>query len=97
MRKIIWSQKAQKDYAGTIDYLLQSWTLKEVQQFVDQVESVISIFQKGNVEFRKTQNGKLHVAVISEQISVYYRVSSSKRLEIVRVWDNRQNPSNLHK
>jgi plasmid stabilization system protein ParE len=91
-RKIIWSPKAQKDYAGIIDYLLQRWTLKEVQQFVDQVENMFSILRKGNVEFKKIKNGKLHVAVISKQISVYYRIQSSKRVEIVRIWDNRQKP-----
>ncbi|OFX57455.1 MAG: hypothetical protein A2066_21100 [Bacteroidetes bacterium GWB2_41_8] len=97
MRKIIWSPKAQKDYAGIIDFVLQRWTLKEVQQFVDQVENAISILQIGNIEFRKTKYRKLHVAVISEQISVYYRIHSSKMVEIVRFWDNRQRPSKLLK
>lgn len=97
MRKIIWSPKAQKDYAGIIDFLLQRWTLKEVQQFIDQVENTISILQQGTVEFRKTKYRKLHVAVISEQISVYYRIHSTKRIEIVRIWDNRQKPSKLLK
>lgn len=97
MRKIIWSPKAQKDYAGIIDFVLQRWTLKEVQQFVDQVENTIFILRIGNIEFRKTKYRKLHVAVISEQISVYYRIHSSKMVEIVRVWDNRQRPSKLLK
>ncbi|HCY42961.1 MAG TPA: hypothetical protein DHV48_16730 [Prolixibacteraceae bacterium] len=97
MRKIIWSPKAQKDYAGIIDFVLQRWTLKEVQQFVDQVVNTISILRIGNIEFRKTKYRKLHVAVISELISVYYRIHSSKMVEIVRFWDNRQRPSKLLK
>lgn len=97
MRRIIWSPRAQKDYARIIDYLLMHWTLKEIQKFVDQVEVVISILRKGNVEFRKTRYAKLHVAVISEHISVYYRVLPKAKVEIVRIWDNRQNPSMLIK
>ncbi len=97
MRKIIWAPKAQKVYAEIVDFLLQRWSLKEVQQFVDQVENTISILQKGNVEFRITKYGKLHVAVTSEKISVYYRIHSSKKVEIVRVWDSRQKPSKLLK
>ena len=97
MRKIIWSPKAQKDYAGIIDFVLLRWTLKEVQQFVDQVENTVSILRIGNIEFRKTKYRKLHIAVISEQISIYYRIHSSKMVEIVRVWDNRQRPSKLLK
>ena len=97
MRKIIWSPKAQKDYAGIIDFVLLRWTLKEVQQFVDQVENTVSILRIGNIEFRKTKYRKLHIAVIAEQISIYYRIHSSKMVEIVRVWDNRQRPSKLLK
>ncbi|HOO85586.1 MAG TPA: type II toxin-antitoxin system RelE/ParE family toxin [Prolixibacteraceae bacterium] len=95
MRRIIWSPKSQQDYSELIDYLLQNWTLKEVQQFVDKVENIVFILRKGNVEFKKTANRKLHVAVISEQISIYYRIHSSNRVEIVRLWDNRQKPSAL--
>lgn len=97
MRRIIWSPKAQQDYSGLIDYLLQNWTLKEVQQFVDKVENIVFILRKGNIEFRESANRKLHVAVISKQISVYYRIHSSKSVEIVRIWDNRQKPSALYK
>ena len=35
MRKIIWSPKAQNDSSGIIDYLLQNWTFKEVQKFIE--------------------------------------------------------------
>lgn len=45
MRRIIWSSKAQKDYAKIIDYLLIEWTLKEVQKFVEQIEDTISILE----------------------------------------------------
>jgi plasmid stabilization system protein ParE len=95
MRRIIWSPKAQKDYAKIMDYLLIEWTLKEVQKFIEQVEEVTSILMNGNVDFRTTQFKTLHVAVISNQISIYYRIHSKSKVEIIRIWDNRQNPSKL--
>ena len=95
MRKIFWSPRAQNDYSAIINYLLQRWSIKEVQQFVRQMEDTIHLLKIGNVEFRKTRNRKLHVAVISEQISVYYRIHSKGTVEIVRVWDTRQTPSKL--
>lgn len=95
MRRIIWSPKAQKDYAKIIDYLLLEWTLKEVQKFVEQIEEAISILEKGNVDFRTIRYKSLHIVVISNQISIYYRKQSQTKVEIVRIWDNRQNPSKL--
>ena len=97
MRRIIWSPKAQKDYAKIIDHLLIEWTLKEVQKFVGQIEEVISILEKGNVDFRTIQYKSLYVAVVSNQISIYYRKHSKTVVEIIRIWDNRQNPSKLYR
>lgn len=97
MRRIIWSPKAQKDYARIIDYLLIEWTLKEVQKFIEQVEKATSILEKGYVDFKTNQLGTLHVAVISSQVSIYYRIQSKSKVEIIRIWDNRQNPSKLIK
>lgn len=95
MRRIIWSPQAQKDYAKIIDYLLIEWTLKEVQKFVEQIEDTISILEEGNIDFKTMRNKSLHLVDISNQISIYYRKHSKAKVEIIRVWDNRQNPSNF--
>lgn len=95
MRRIIWSPKAQKDYAKIIDYLLIEWTLKEVQKFVEQIEEAISILEIGNVDFRTIRYKSLHVVVVSNQISIHYRKHSKTKVEIIRIWDNRQNLSKL--
>jgi len=95
MRRIIWSPRSLKDYAKIIDYLLIEWTLKEVQKFIEQIEEVTSILEKGNVDFRPSRFKKLHIAVISSQISIYYRIQSKSKVEIIRIWDNRQSPKKL--
>jgi hypothetical protein len=77
--------------------LLIEWTLKEVQKFIEQVEKATSILEKGYVDFKTNQFGTLHVAVISSQVSIYYRIQSKSKVEIIRIWDNRQNPSKLIK
>ena len=97
MRRIIWSPRSLKDYAKITDYLLIEWTLKEVQKFIEQVEEVTSILEKGNVDFRKNRFRTLHVAVISSRVSIFYRIHSKGKVEIIRIWDNRQNPSKFYK
>jgi plasmid stabilization system protein ParE len=52
MRKVIWSPEAANDYGQNIDYLLESWSSKEAQVFIDEVTGIISLLQNHNVEFR---------------------------------------------
>lgn len=97
MRIVKWSGQSKVDFLNILGYLYQHWSDKEAQNFIYEIRSLTHLLEKGNVEFRKTRYASLHVAVISEHISVYYRVLSKAKVEIIRVWDNRQNPSTLYK
>ena len=97
MNRIVkWSDRAKTDFVDILGYLYQHWSDKEAQYFIDSIRKLIGILEKGNVEFRKTVK-KFHVAVVSEHISVFYQIHSSKRVEIIRVWDNRQKPLKFNK
>ncbi|HKL34347.1 MAG TPA: type II toxin-antitoxin system RelE/ParE family toxin [Tangfeifania sp.] len=37
MRKIVWNNKARLDFYENIDYLLENWSEKEAQNFIDEV------------------------------------------------------------
>jgi len=97
MRIVKWSGQARTDFISILGFLYQHWSEKEAQNYTDEVYRLIRILEKGNIEFRKTQYSKLHVAIISKHISIYYRIPSKSRVEIIRIWDNRQNPSMLYK
>jgi plasmid stabilization system protein ParE len=97
MRIVKWSGQAKVDFVNILGYLYQNWSEKEARNFLTEIKRLTHILEKGNIEFKKSKFRKLHIAVITEQISVYYRIHSSKRVEIVRVWDNRQRPSKLLK
>lgn len=97
MNRIVkWSGRAKTDFVEILGYLYQHWSNKEAQYFIDSIRKLTVIIEKGNVEFRKI-NKRFHVAVVSENVSVFYQIHSSKRVEIIRVWDNRQKPSKLYK
>jgi len=96
MRIVKWSGRAKTDFVDILGYLYQHWSDREAQYFIDSIRKLTGILEKGDVEFRKT-NKRLHVAVASKHVSVYYQIHSSKRVEIIRVWDNRQKPSKLYK
>jgi len=54
MRKIVWNNKARLDFYENIDYLLENWSEKEAQNFIDEVAQVEYILSQGNVDFQKT-------------------------------------------
>ncbi len=97
MRIVKWSGRAKTDFSSILGFLYHNWSEKEAQNYIDEVKRLTTILEKGNVEFRKTRYAKIHVAVISEHNSIYYRILSKTRIEIVRIWDNRQNPKELFK
>lgn len=40
MRKISWNPLAKIDYYENIDFLLEKWSEKEAQQFIDEVNHI---------------------------------------------------------
>jgi plasmid stabilization system protein ParE len=95
MRKIIWSPKAFQDYTSIIDYLHSTWTTKEIQQFIDKVMSALSALEKGNFDFKRVGVQDYRMIVIQKQVSIIYRSVTINEVQIIRIWDNRQNPVKL--
>jgi plasmid stabilization system protein ParE len=96
-RKIIWSPEAANDYEHNIDYLLENWSVKEAQQFIDEVSEVLRILQKSNVSFKQIGYNDIRVVTVCYQINLLYRINNSNDIELVRFWDNRQSPEKLKK
>jgi plasmid stabilization system protein ParE len=93
MRKIIWNKLARSDYYRNIDYLLIHWSEKETQAFIDKVFDVLSILEKGNVEFQKTSRKNIRRCVVNRQITLFYRVIGKDKIELLRFWNNAMLPS----
>ncbi|TNF44655.1 MAG: type II toxin-antitoxin system RelE/ParE family toxin, partial [Bacteroidetes bacterium] len=54
MRRIRWNPTAIIDYNENIDYLLEKWSEKAAQQFIDEVNHIEFILRQGNVDFPNT-------------------------------------------
>jgi plasmid stabilization system protein ParE len=95
--KIIWTSKALTDLKNIITYLEENWTVKEIQKFARlldlQLNRLIThpfLFPESN-KFKKIRK-----SVLTRQISIYYRVINNE-IQIITLFDNRQNPKNLNK
>lgn len=95
MRKIYWSEKAEKDYFDNIDYLFKDWTIKEVEQFIVKTNEVIDVIKKYPKTFQKTGYKSIYRVPIVAQIILYYKIKSSKEIELVRLWNAHQNLDKL--
>jgi len=87
---------ARLDYYQNINYLLQSWSEKEAQNFIDKVYEIELMLVKGNIEFQNTDRLGIKRCVINKQISLFYRVIDGKTIELLRFWNNNQNLKNLN-
>ena len=52
MRKIWWNNLAREDFHRNINFLIENWSEKEAQNFIDQVDSIINLLKKGNIDFQ---------------------------------------------
>ncbi len=94
MKKIVWSADAVSDYEQNIDYLLDKWGVKETQQFIDEVTDILDTISKMPELFPLSDYRNIRKCVVRKQVSILYTVNDDK-IELVRIWNNKQNPQNL--
>lgn len=95
MKTIRWNKLARLDYFETIDYLLQNWSKKEAQNFIDKVFKIESILAKGNVDFQCTDRPGIKRCVINKQITLFYRHIDNNNIELLRFWNNYQDSQKM--
>lgn len=88
MREIVWNNKARLDFYENIDYLLENWSEKEAQNFIDEVIHVEYILSLGIVDFQDTDYIGIKRLVIRKQISLFYKIVNEHQIEFLRFWNN---------
>ncbi len=96
MRTVRWNKLARLDYYQNISYLLENWSDKEAQNFIDKVFEIETMLAKGNIEFQNTNRLGIKRCVINKQISLFYREINRNNIELLRFWNNNQNLKNLN-
>ncbi|WP_010182332.1 type II toxin-antitoxin system RelE/ParE family toxin [Aquimarina agarilytica] len=96
-RKVIVSKTAQKKLDDLFEYLIDEWSERVKNKFIGKLDKNIELIQANPEIFPKSNKAKgLNRCVITKQITLYFRYNS-KRIDIVTVFDTRQNPSKLKK
>jgi len=96
MATIFWSELSRQDYWENIDYLLEEWSAKEASRFIALVDKNINVIKQNPRIFAKTRYKNIRAVVITPQITLYYRVINRNIIELIRFWNNYQNPENIN-
>ncbi|PZD76550.1 type II toxin-antitoxin system RelE/ParE family toxin [Mesonia sp. K7] len=96
-RKVVISKTAERKLEKLFEYLIKEWSLKVKKDFVDKLDSSIEIIKNQPEIFPESKKGKsLRKCVVTKQTTIYYRYNS-KRINIVTLFDTRQDPNKLDK
>ena len=94
-RKVVISKTAEKKLVKLFDYLSEKWSEKIKNDFVKKLDHNIEIIRVQPEIFPESKKGKkLRPCVITKQTTLYYRFNS-KRVDVVTIFDTRQNPNKL--
>lgn len=95
LKEVVWSPSAESDFESILDYLVLNWNNKIVNRFINKVDDTIDliledpkIFPLINIDLQ------IRKSVISKHNTIYYRENAEK-IEVVRLFDSRQDPNKL--
>ncbi len=94
-KPVKWSSLADNDFAKLLEYLEIRWNKNVCVLFINKLEFCIDLIQKNPNHFPYF-NSELQIrkCVITKQNTLFYRETFS-RIEILRLYDTRQNPDTL--
>lgn len=94
-KPIIWAPAAEKDLQNILDYLNENWNRKAVFSFIRRLESQIELISQDPQIFPIIQKQlQVRKSVITKHNSLFYRITKSS-VQIIRIFDSRQNPKKL--
>lgn len=95
--KVFLSELAESKLLKLNDYLLEKWNLKVRNDFIKKFSSKITQISQYPESCPQSSKYKgLYKCVVTKQTTFYYRIIKAKNeIEIITVFDTRQNPNNL--
>ena len=94
-KPIIWSPLSENDFSTILEYLKENWDDKMVQGFIEITSSSLSQISNNPKQFPViNKNKKIRKCVLTKHNTLYYR-DRKDSVDILRIYDNRQDPQKL--
>jgi len=92
---IIWSPLSEKDFENILDYLYNRWGENIANKFIDITNDLVKQISINPKQFPLiNKNINVRKCVITKHNTLYYR-DREKYIDILRIYDNRQDPKKL--
>jgi len=97
--KVFLSELAENKFLKLSDFLVENWNLKVRNDFIKKLSSKINqIYELPESCPQSTEFIGLFKCVVTKQTTFYYRINVDRNeIEIITVFDTRQNPNKLEK
>jgi plasmid stabilization system protein ParE len=94
-KPIIWSPSSEDDFTNILEYLNENWDEKVIQGFIEITTSALSHISNNPKQFPLVNRvEKIRKCVLTKQNTLYYRERKDS-IDILRIYDNRQDPNKL--
>jgi len=94
-KHIVWSPSAESDFANILGYLQENWEERVTNQFIDLTKDILTQISINPRQFPFIHKKvKIRKCVITKHNTLFYRESYSQ-VEILRIYDTRQDPNTL--
>ena len=94
-KHIVWSPSAERDFANILEYLNENWDRNVANHFFELTEEILGQISINPRQFPVIFNKeKIRKCVVTKHNTLFYRDSKSQ-IDILRIYDTRQDPDNL--
>lgn len=92
---INWTPRAKSEFNKVLEYLLENWGIKEVENFINQTDDVLERVANNPKMFIESSKKKnVHKGFVTKQNSLFYKVNLRKQeIILLAFWDNRKDPN----
>ncbi len=90
--KIVWTDCALDELAGTIEYLEKYFTEKELKKLAREIEKKLNLISENPLIFPVSDKINLRKVVVEKYNTLYYRIKE-EGIEIISFFSNRQSPA----
>lgn len=92
---IIWSDEGKNDLNQLINYLDVHWSKSVAEKFIEILEITIRRIKLNPTQFQiVTGKASIYKVIVTKHNTIYFELFDG-RIEILRIFDTRQNPDKL--
>ena len=96
VRRLEFSNRSLIEIIAISEYIEYKWSIRSKDKFLELLNKNINLIKSNPNLFQVSNYANIHRCVVSKQTSVYFKFNS-ELIQIVSVFDLRQNPNKITK